>query len=189
MKINLSILVFFFLIFLGVIIIEGLIKVSFSLKQINRDRIKDNKKVMCNKEDIRKCFGIIQEIHILTKDVNMALQLYVRYRLKTRGTVNLSPDTLLILIEELLENCCGKPYVELSRQDISNNENTILKQIKNAVLSGSTRHIYQQPGRYIVDTTRLRDSILSDNNCNTVRRKNTYKEVEDIRKYFEDLRV
>lgn len=156
---------------------------SFSLTQINKNKTRSQ----YTKEDIRHLFGAIKGIEILTNNVEEALNYYIRYRLTMRKLSTFSVDTLTKMVVELLEKCCDSSFDALTRQDIVSNEKSILKQIKYAVLSGATKHIYYESSYNIVDTSRLRQTILP---CNRkVNKTNTNKEAELIKKYFEDLRV
>lgn len=155
---------------------------SFSLEQIKKSKNRGN----YSRINTRQCFAVLDDIPVITINIKKALIKYVEYRLKVKRTPDFSPYKLFELVQELLEKCCDKSYNILSINDIMINEKAILKQIKNAVLSGMTKHIYKEQNDNIVNTSTLRTTILP---YNRKLNKNTNKDADLIMKYFEDMRI
>ncbi len=154
---------------------------SFSLTQIKRNTHKSN----YSNESIRRCFASVKGIPILTKNIVYALNSYINYRLKMRRLSDFDYEQLSIMIKELLENCCGKNFLNITKQDVLNNEKEILYQIKKAIYYGATKHLYFEPGYVKIDITKLRKNILPPKRIPD----NVTLESQIVKKYFEELKI
>jgi len=108
---------------------------AFDLSQIKR-------KTVTRQDDIKSCHWAVKNMDILTENVKYALWKYAEFRFTKRNRGRLTGNSLTEMIKELLEYCCNKSYNSISLQDVSNNENKILFEIKKAIYYGATRCLY-----------------------------------------------
>ena len=111
----------------------------------------------------------------------------MKYLLKFRRTSRIKVNNLKFMVQELLQNCCDKQYSDITINDIRNNENDILYQIKCAIYYGATQHIYSDYANGIktLNTSCMRTDILPPK-----RIKNTEKlELNEVKDYFKELIV
>lgn len=151
---------------------------AFSTAQIKRTKKSQS-------TDIRKYFGVVNGMTIMTPNIKYALERYINYTLKCRRISTLTADNIVRMIYELFENCCNKPYLDICKSDLLQNEKEILYQIKKAIYYGSTSHLYNiyETGVKEVRLANFRKDILPPKRI-SCENNLTSKQVAD---YFEEL--
>lgn len=150
---------------------------SFTLNQINR------KKVTSKQDDIKACYFYIKNNDLFTKNIKYGLWKYVDYRFKSRNRGRFTVNCLKRMVDDLLENICGKNINSISINDLDINENEVLYQIKRAIHYGATRFIYYEDA----DLIKLdRSDFKEGEEINKPRKKLNDDEVKD---YFEGLMI
>lgn len=114
---------------------------SFSLSDLPRVREIKRKDGLTKRNVIAKCFAIIKSQDNITENVRQALEVYMTERLKRMSNTNLSSDLFQDNIKELLEYCCGKDYISITKDDVLKNEKSILQNIKWCIEYGNTKRL------------------------------------------------
>lgn len=163
---------------------------AFSMTQIKRET---SKQTHYSQQEIRRCFATIKGVKILTNNVIYALQQYTTYRLKQRRLAEFNYNQLLFMIQELLEKCCDKCFLTLTKQDVEINEKELLFQIKCAIYYGATKHIYFNHDTGVINTDKLRQNILPRNRKEVAPPQriplNTKVEADYVKAYFKELEI
>lgn len=138
---------------------------AFDMGKISA-RIKTTKKTEKHRA-IASLFVYIDELDNVSDRVKKILELYLSSRLKVRGSSCLTIVKLNNMITELLEKCCGKPYMQITPEDTDNNFDEILYQIKNAILNKYKFKIYSDIDKNKVsDVMKNTDDKLYKNKYN-----------------------
>jgi len=115
--------------------------VSFSLS--NLPRVKEIKKQdgLAKRDTIAKCFALIKSQNNVTEIVKNALEVYLENRLNNTSNTNLSYKLFKDNIIELLEYCCNKSVDDIKKEDVLNNEKSILQHLKWCTEYGNTKRL------------------------------------------------
>lgn len=147
---------------------------SFSMSQI--------KKKSCAKQDnIKNCYHFIYNKSNLTDAVKLALWKYCDYRFKNRNTGTFTQNRLDKMLDELLVKICNEKYDDININDIIQNENELVYQIKRAIYFGSTKSLY-----YEIDNANLDNLATSIIIEKPPTQRMTTDQVKD---YFKDVMV
>lgn len=144
------------------------------------------RKTSSKQDYIKECHFVVKNLDILTENVKYGLWQYADYRFKKRNRGVFRGETLRLLIIELLEYCCNKPFNSISRKDVNINENQILYEIKKAIYYGATRCLYDASNNVI----HLDKSMFNDNtNEPKSISGNRQLDIEEVKDYFKDLMI
>ena len=89
----------------------------------------------------REYYSYVYNNPLLTDNVRYALKRYMDFRLSKR-CLGLNIQKQKDMINDLLQFCCNKPYLNIKYSDVYNNENEIIYQIKRAIYYGATKCLY-----------------------------------------------
>ena len=143
---------------------------SFSLSDVKFNKSKNN-----FRDEIKLCYGSVNNMDILTPNVKKAIRKYLDSNIKYQWATALKWDSLKTMIKDLLEFVCGKEYIHIGIIDVQNNEKQIIYEILKATKSGSIKSLIKP----ITDDTHILLSNEPEENMST----------DDIMKLFEDLMI
>lgn len=139
---------------------------SKALKNLRRDKMQVN---------IKGCYKVISTDNlILNQNVSYALRKYLNFIVTNRDMIKFTPEHFESIFKDLLEQCCEKPYKEISRMDVNKNEQEILYQIKKSIITGATNYIYKKEPEIKLEP---------------IKKNNIKLELADVEKYFGDLEI
>ena len=141
----------------------------------NLSDVKFNKSKNSLKDEIRICYGHINNMDILTPNVKKAIRKYLDSNIKYQWATALKWCSLEPMIKDLLEYTCNKEYIHIGIEDVSNNEKQIIYEILKATKSGSIKSLIKP----VTDDIHV---LLSKEEEQTA-------SVDDIMKMFEDLMI
>lgn len=129
----------------------------------------------------REYYSYVYNNPLLTDNVRYALKRYMDFRLSKR-CLGLSIQKQKDMINDLLQFCCNKPYLNIKYSDVYNNENEIIYQIKRAIYYGATKKLYNdnldiqdfQVNEFTKPPKRLTQRITTD---------------QEIKDYFGDIEI
>lgn len=128
---------------------------AFSMKQVN-ENIRKNRK----KYDAKPLFAYVNGLPNVSKDVKKIINAYLRGRLKLGSLKNFTVDTFKEMLIELLEECCGKSFFDITPNDTEANYGEILYQLKYAIDMKYTTHIYHSKEEISVDDLIFQPSMF-----------------------------
>lgn len=150
---------------------------AFSLDSVKR-------KARTKQTEVFDCHFYLKDLDILTENTRYALWKYVDYRFRKRHRGTLSSQQLEPLVQELLSYCCNKPYQSISRQDVINNENSIIYEIKRAIYFGATRCLYDKDNQVLqIDKSKFKDTLDEPERVST----DFNMTLDAVKDYFKDL--
>lgn len=114
---------------------------SFSLSDLPRAKEIKKQNGLSKRDVISRCYMIIKHQNNITDEVRNALDVYLTLRLKNKSNTNLSSNKFQENIDELLEYCCSKNIKDITKDDVSKNEQDILQQIKWCIEYGNTKRL------------------------------------------------
>lgn len=145
---------------------------GFSLSQCN---------VPNAKSDIRKSFKYIDKLSCATNAVKLGLKKYLETIIKTRYRGVIKYDKFCIMVEELLEHCCGMPFIQIRYSDVALNEYEIISHIRSAIISKNINRLYT-----LADVKSLGSRRNDTRDIKVVK---GHLSDEEAKKFFENLEV
>lgn len=98
---------------------------AFSLEQLKKNSYRKNRYVYT--PDL---FGWSHNLTNISENAKLAIRLYLDARLYVFGTSGLSLETYKYMIKDLLKNCCGKEFIDITPKDTDLNIDEIIFQLK-----------------------------------------------------------
>lgn len=152
------------------------------------DRIKSTAKYT-DKVYTTNLFGWSKNLENISENAKLVIRLYLDARLFKFGTYGLKEEKYKYMIKDLLKNCCGKEFIDITPQDTDNNIKEIAFQVKWAIQRyEKDKRTLNRKTIYIDRDKELILDKVSDNKPPKRIQYNTISD-RDLQEYLESMRV
>ena len=154
------------------------------------DQIQKNKRPKQNKINTKELFSWTSHLENISDNAKLVITTYLMKRLQMYGTNGLNSETYKYMIKNVLKNCCGKEFIDITPNDTELNLDELLFQFKSML----HEHMKYKKSLYNhnlyfgvdkLDLTRLVNPISSKNK--STRRQTLTR--EEIEQYFERCNI
>lgn len=154
------------------------------------DQVQKNKRPKQNKINTKELFSWTSHLENISDNAKLVVTTYLMKRLQMFGTNGLNSETYKYMIKNVLKNCCGKEFIDITPNDTELNLDEILFQFKSML----HKHMEYKKSLYNhnlyfgvdkLDLTRLVTPISSKHK--STRRQTLTR--EEIEQYFEGCNI